>query len=140
MQKQAAFRDSQLVMRGMGVWHRHIAWWLLWVMAFAAAAPSVSKWLASNTTILVEVCNSQGVQRIAINLDASSTPETTVAADVHCGYCILQHHCPALPSEPALWGLPTVASHRLALGRGSTTVFQRFVRSAHHARAPPTFS
>ncbi len=129
------------MMRSMDFWHQRIAWWLLWAVAFASAAPAVSKWLAANNTIILEVCNSQGIQRIAVRLDTpTSTPETPVATEAACGYCILQHHCPALPSEPALLGRPAMVGHRLTLGRGSTAVFQRFVRSAHHARAPPVFS
>ncbi|GAB3361672.1 hypothetical protein GCM10027513_16680 [Giesbergeria giesbergeri] len=121
-------------------WRQRLVWWLLWGMVFAAIAPAISKGLAANASTVVEVCNSQGIQRITVNLGSTNSPETHVATDVHCGYCLLQHHCPTLPSQPPQWGLLTVARHVLRLDPDRTTALGHFARSAHRVRAPPAFS
>ncbi len=61
-------------------------------------------------------------------------------ADNHCGYCLLQQHFPSVPTASLTWNAAPATTERLSIGSGGTTIFTRFVRDAHHTRAPPAFS
>jgi hypothetical protein len=113
----------------------------LCAVVFGAFAPSVSKLLAASQGIAwIEVCSAQGTKRIAVDLGGKQSPEAPAMADSHCGYCLLQQHSPFVPTASLTWDIAPPMSNRLSLGAGGTTIFRRFVRGAHHIRAPPAFS
>lgn len=110
-------------------------------MVFGAFAPSISKLLATSQGFpWIEVCSAQGTKRIAVDLSGKQTPEVPAMADSHCGYCLLQQHSPFVPTAPVSRDFAPIASDRLPLGAGGTTISRRFVRDAHQTRAPPAFS
>lgn len=110
-------------------------------MVFGAFAPPISKFLATSQGISwVEICSIGGAKRVAIDLNSKKLPEAPMAGDNHCGYCLLQHHTPVVPTDPYTWEATTVSTGRLLIGSGGATVFKRFVRNAHLTRAPPAFS
>ena len=121
---------------------RQLAWLALCAVLFAAAAPTVSKWLAaSQPAFWAEVCSTTGAApRAAWDLGSKSGSDRSAVSDSHCGYCLLQHHTPVVPTAPYDWEPVTASAERLPIGSGGTTVVKRFVRSAHLARAPPAFS
>jgi hypothetical protein len=128
-------------MRAGGWLHRRLAWLALYAMVFGAFAPSISKFLAANQGISwVEICSTSGAKRVAVVLGSKKLPEAPMAGDSHCGYCLLQHHSPVVPTDPYAWEAATVSTSRLLIGSGGTTVFKRFIRDAHLTRAPPAFS
>jgi hypothetical protein len=128
-------------MRSGGWLHQRLAWLALCAMVFGAFAPSISKFLAATQGISwVEICSTSGAKRVAIDLGSKKLPEAPMAGDNHCGYCLLQHHSPVIPTDPYTWETATVSTGRLLIGSGGTTVFKRFVRNAHPTRAPPAFS
>lgn len=86
------------------------------------------------------MCSAQGTQRIAVDLGGKPSPELPAIADNHCGYCLLEQHSPVIPTASASWDAGLIRADRLRLGSGATTIFKRFVRDAHHTRAPPAFS
>jgi hypothetical protein len=107
-------------------------------MVFGAFAPTVSKLLdASQSVTWLEVCTTQGTQRIAVDLGGKTAPKAPHLADNHCGYCLLQHHSPFIPVAFVAWAGALLAAGRLRLGAGGTTIFKRFERDAHQTRAPP---
>ena len=126
----------------LGGWlHRRLAWLALCAVVFGAFAPSVSKLLAASQGLTwIEVCIAQGSKRVAVDLGGKPSPEAPAMADNHCGYCLLQQHSPFVPTASVNWDFAPLASDRLPLGAGGTTIFKRFVRDAHHTRAPPFFS
>lgn len=121
---------------------RQLAWLALCAVLFAAAAPTVSKWLAAlQPAFWAEVCSTSGATpRAAWDLGAKSSPDRPAASDSHCGYCLLQHHTPVLPTATSRWEPVAASAERLPIGSGGTTVVKRFVWSAHLSRAPPAFS
>lgn len=133
-------------MRTGGWLHRRLAWLALCAVVFGAFAPTISKTLAAaQPSAWVEVCTTSGIQRISVDQDvpqdaSKKQPNLPAAADGHCGYCLLQAHCPAVPSTPHAVTVVAAASDRLPVGSGGTTLPKRFARSAHHPRAPPAFS
>lgn len=121
--------------------HRQFAWLALCAVVFGAFAPSVSRLLAvANQTTWVDICSATGTKRIAADQQSQESPESPLVADSHCGYCVLQHFSPALPSVPRSWAPPPASSHRLALGGDTSALPTRLVRDAYHSRAPPVLS
>lgn len=127
-------------MRLDGWFHRRLAWLALCAMIFGAFAPSISKLLVATQGISwSDVCSASGAKRVVVNLVFSETPEMPMAGDVHCGYCLLQHYSPVIPTTFYSWELSLMSTGRLLIGSGGTTVFKRFIRDAHRTRAPPVF-
>lgn len=121
--------------------HRRLAWLALCAVIFAAFAPSISKLLATSQGVTwIEICSTSGTKLGALDLGTKKTPDAPIATDSHCGYCLLQHHSPDVPTDPCTWDAATVSTGRLLIGSGGTTVFKRFVRNARPTRAPPAFS
>lgn len=123
--------------------HRRLAWLALCALVFGVFAPSVSKLLAASADVAwLEICsadNANGTRLVALDLGVKKTPDAPHAADDHCGYCLLQQHSLVVPTAPKTLKLTSVASDRVPIGSGGSTVFKRFVRDAHPARAPPVF-
>jgi hypothetical protein len=121
--------------------YRQLAWLALCALIFGAVAPSISQWLAtSQGGAWIDICSTNGGQLDAWNVDVKKSPEAPIATDVHCGYCLLQHQSPFVPTPLYSLNVVVASADRLLVGRGGTTVFKRFVRSAHPARAPPAVS
>lgn len=120
-----------------------LVWLALWVMAFAALAPTVSRLRGPEQRVVwVQVCSSSGTQWMALDTGTGTetpTPGTPThtQADSHCGYCLLQHHVPVLPVAASAWVPAVLTALRVRLGSGHSTVFVRALRQAHHPRAPP---
>jgi len=128
-------------MAAVGWLHRRLAWLALCAMVFGAFAPSISKYLdATQGVSWVEVCSTSGSKRVTVDLGSKKLPGAPMAGDNHCGYCLLQHHSPVVPTDPYTWEATMVSTGRLLIGSGGTTVFKRFVRHAHLTRAPPALS
>lgn len=121
------------------------AWFLACVMVFGSIAPQISKVLASKASGAItwlEVCGPQGMHQVAVtttNADAETAPSLWWK-DIHCGYCVLQQHSPAVPTPETTISLTVASSERLPVGGGRTSVPKRHAREAHPPRAPPLFS
>lgn len=122
--------------------HRQLTWLALCAVLFAAAAPTVSKWLATlQPAFWAEVCSTTGATpRAAWDQGSKSSSDRSALSDSHCGYCLLQHHLPVVPTASYRWEPVLASAERLPIGSGGTTIVKRFVRSAHLTRAPPAFS
>jgi hypothetical protein len=116
-----------------------LVWLALWVMAFAALAPTVSRLRGPEQKMVwVQVCSSTGTQWLALDTGTGQTaPPAHTQADSHCGYCLLQHHVPVLPVAGSAWVPAVLTALRVRTGSGHSTVFVRALRQAHHPRAPP---
>ncbi|WP_326491049.1 DUF2946 domain-containing protein [Hydrogenophaga sp. NFH-34] len=118
--------------------HRRIARLLLWAMILGALAPAISQARAAQRGIdWVDICTDQGVLRVALPADDGTPTAPKAALNEHCGYCILQHHTPVLPSAAALLPLAGALNDRVRVGGGHTTGFKRLERKANPPRAPP---
>lgn len=126
----------------LGEWlYQRLAWLALCAMVLGAFAPSISKLLAASQGITwIEVCSAQGTQQINVDQVGKKSPEAPAMADNHCGYCMLQQYSPFIPTASVIWDFAPVASNRLTVGSGGTTIFKRLIRDAHPTRAPPAFS
>lgn len=121
------------------------AWLLACVMVFGSIAPQISKVLASRASgsiTWLEVCGPQGMHQVAVSTAEADTSKVPSPwwQDIHCGYCVLQQHAPALPTLEATASMTVASSERLPLGGGRTSVPKRHAREAHPPRAPPLFS
>ena len=88
---------------------RWLAWWLLAVTLLGALAPTVSRARAAaqgqTGVTWMEVCTTQGMQRVAVDEPDAPVP-TTVVVD-HCPLCVLTLDRLAPPAAPFVWqGLP----------------------------------
>lgn len=120
--------------------NQRLALLMLCVMVFGALAPTVSRAMAARTPAqMIEICTSQGMKFVALaGGEQKDSQPAHVGHDAACGYCILMQHSPALLTAPPE-GLPAhMASGRIRIGGGATTVFARATRNAHPPRAPPT--
>jgi hypothetical protein len=132
----------------MSIYSKHytkLAWIALLAFTFSAFAPSISKILLRfQSNSWVEVCTVQGSKWVSIRADnTSGAPNPDIPlmmSDKHCAYCVLQPHDPFIPPTSIGWDVLPLASDRLRVGSSGTTIFKRFVRYAHHTRAPPVFS
>lgn len=126
----------------MSKWFKkRLAWLTLCTIVFGTFAPYLSKLLAtSQGQTWIEVCSSQGSKLVALDLGKKSSSDMPTTADNHCGYCLLQQNSPFVLNTFTTLDLAAVATGRLSIGPGGSTVFTRFVRNAHPPRAPPTFS
>ena len=125
-----------------GEWlHQGLAWLVLCVMMFGVFAPFISKWLAySQSWTWTEVCTSQGTKLVPLVQGSMSPSDGRVAADNHCGYCLLQQHTPVVPTKPHAFHGAMLSCTRLALAQSASTHPTRFMRDAHRTRAPPALS
>ena len=129
------------VMRRGGLLHRRLAWLALCTLILGALAPSVSKVLAaSQGTVWVEVCSSEGTKRIVIS--PTGVPGTGMPAmtDSHCAYCFLQQHSPFLPSVLVGWAETPALFDGFKANSSVANIAKPLTRSANQARAPPDFS
>ncbi|MCI1007567.1 DUF2946 domain-containing protein [Herbaspirillum sp. C7C8] len=119
--------------------HRLIAWLALCVMLFVAAAPSISRALASNSQISwMEVCSATGIKRTTAPANNNAGQEQMPVDKAHCGYCVLQQHTPALASAaPGIALLVAVLAYPLFY-MPDVTVVRTLVPTAHRSRAPPS--
>ena len=133
--------DAQ-AMRAGGWLHRRLAWLALCAVVWGAFAPSISKWLAhSQGWTWTEVCTSQGTKLVPLQVPgATPLSDVPVAADNHCGYCLLQQHTPVVPTKLHAFHGVMLSCTRLALAQSASTHPTRFIRDAHHTRATPILS
>jgi hypothetical protein len=121
--------------------HRQLAWLALCALMIGAVAPSISHLLArSQSDAWADICRASGAQPGARDLGVQPVPSAPMAADIHCGYCLLQHHSPVVPTPTYSLTVAVASADRLPVGGGGTTLFKRFLWRAHHARAPPAFA
>ncbi|MGV1046329.1 DUF2946 domain-containing protein [Limnohabitans sp.] len=129
------------VMRWGGLLHRRLAWLALCALLFGVLAPTVSKVLAaSQGTIWLEVCSSDGTKRIAISPTGDRGTELPAMTDSHCAYCFLQQHSPFLPTALAGWSLTPAQPDDLKANSSGANMAQHTARTANQTRAPPNFS
>lgn len=121
---------------------RALVWLAFGLILFGALAPGISKLLAAQRDVAwVEVCTAQGVQFEPVGKASSKAPaDGHDATDPRCGYCLLQHHSPMLPTVASAPMPGPGLTGRLRIGSAGTTVVLRAERDAHPARAPPVFS
>ncbi|MDM7456776.1 MAG: DUF2946 domain-containing protein [Tepidimonas sp.] len=122
--------------------HQRLAWLALCAMVFGAFAPAISKVLAANAQRItwIEVCSTNGPQRIAVDLGSQTPADAPMVHDDHCGYCLLHHHTPVVPTEAYTWRAAVASTGPLLTGGDDTAVYRRFIRDAHPTRAPPALS
>jgi Protein of unknown function (DUF2946) len=125
--------------------HRQLAWLALCALLMGAVAPSISLLLARSQSgawadAWADICRASGAQPGARDLGVQTPPSAPMAADIHCGYCLLQHYSPVVPTPTYSLNVAIASADRLPVGGGGTTLFKRFLWRAHHARAPPAFS
>lgn len=119
--------------------HRRLAWLARCAVIFGAFAPSISisKLLAASQGVAwIEICSTNGTKLVALDLGTKKIPDVTMAAESHCGYCLLQQHSPVVPTPPYTLEVAAVSFDHLPVGSGGS-IFKRLVRCAHHTRAPP---
>ncbi|MRT28698.1 DUF2946 domain-containing protein [Herbaspirillum sp. CAH-3] len=118
--------------------HQLLAWLALGVMVFGAAAPTISRTLASNPQLTwMEVCSASGTKRVAVPGNRTAGQEKMPVDVAHCGYCVLQQHAPAPPSAaPAITSLIAVLAHPVFF-IADVTVVLTLAPTAHRSRAPP---
>ena len=120
---------------------RMLLWLLLSCSLFAACAPVITKILASvQGDPWVEVCGSSGTMQLVLQQEEPQSPSESSAINNHCGYCLLQQYSPFIPTAEHRIQIAPAAQGRIRIGAVGTTIFKRFIRQAHHTRAPPTFS
>lgn len=119
--------------------HQLLAWLALCVMVFGAAAPTISRTLASNSQLTwMEVCSASGTKRVAVTGNSTAGQEKIPVDGAHCGYCVLQQHAPTLPSAaPGIASLIAVLMHPVFFITDFTVV-PALAPTAHRSRAPPT--
>lgn len=118
--------------------HQLLAWLALCVMVFGAAAPTISRTLASNPQLTrMEVCSASGTKRVAVPGNRTAGQEKMPVDVAHCGYCVLQQHAPTPPSAaPAITSLIAVLAHPVFF-IADVTVVPALAPTAHRSRAPP---
>lgn len=115
---------------------------VLAALIFAALAPAVSAWLASQGRVWASVCTTAGTSRLVLVSDAAmasdDAPDPAPGAGAHadCPYCLLQQH---LAPPPAL---AAVRHHRPApavLRRWTVLAlpYQAVAWAHRPAQAPP---
>lgn len=84
---------------------RWLAWWLLAVTLLGALAPTVSRARAAaqgqTGVTWMEVCTTQGMQRVAVDEPYAPAPPTVVVD--HCPLCVLSLDRQAPPVDPFVW-------------------------------------
>jgi hypothetical protein len=118
--------------------HQLLAWLALCVMVFGAAAPTISRTLASNSQLTwMEVCSASGTKRVAAPGNSTTGQEKVPIDGAHCGYCVLQQHAPTLPSvAPGITSLIALLAHPVFF-IADVTVVAVLAPTAHRSRAPP---
>lgn len=118
---------------------RYAAWGALFAMCLVALAPSVSKWLAAEQGLVwVEVCGPSGSERVALFSEPTgNAPQAPAIEDVYCGYCVLAHHLPFVPSAAASIVRHVVAPALVHFLHQAEAPLTRLARRAHPPRAPP---
>jgi hypothetical protein len=130
--------NSQLMKAG-GLFHRQLAWVILFVVVFSALAPFISKLLANSKSIYwTEICTTSGTKLVAIDLNTKNIPDT-VSKDNHCNYCFTKNHLSVLPTSSFSWGVTELVANRLIVSFSEVNNNNRYIRSAHPPRAPPQF-
>lgn len=119
---------------------RQLGWWLLAVMLLGALAPTVSRAraasLGATAVTWMEVCTTQGMQKVAVQDQGNSTPVHVVVD--HCPLCVLMADRLAPPPEPFVWqGLPQGPPVYFSL---NFIVFSAARPWAVQSRAPPALS
>ncbi len=121
--------------------HRRLAWLALLALVAGALAPTLARLFAEAPDVAwAEVCTRGGVKTVSAGPGSRKAPPAPMRADSPCAYCALQLHCPVLPSSTLALAIRGPATDRMAIGGGGTTILRRFVKDAHHTRAPPAWS
>lgn len=129
---------GHLSMRMGHKFFRRVVWLALCGLMIAAVSPTISRLLATSQGIeWVEVCSSAGSKLVALETTAKKVPDAPMAADVYCGYCILQQYAPAVPTPLSSLTMAAMPSGGPPAGNEGRSLFKRFVRDAHRTRAPP---
>ena len=128
-------------MRSRLITHRCTHWLAIFVVWFAALAPTLSQALKGPAAAMLdEICSAAGF--VVLAADGASTPADDpgpghVMGDFeHCPFCLLQGHASALPSQPPAAAVPAglrLEAPRLFLQAGHTL----HVWASAQARAPP---
>jgi hypothetical protein len=128
-------------MRSRLITHRCTHWMAIFVVWFAALAPTLSQaFTGSAAARLVEICTAAGF--VSVAADGNTAPAEAPAPGhsagdfEHCPFCFLQGHASALPSQPSAAFAP--AGLRFEVPR----LFLQAARTSHvwasaQARAPP---
>lgn len=128
-------------MRSRLITHRCTHWMAIFVVWFAALAPTLSQAFSGQAASrFVEICTAAGFVSVAADGDAApaEAPAAGHAAGdfEHCPFCFLQGQAMALPSQPPAAFAP--AGLRFEVPR----LFLQAARTQHawapaQARAPP---
>lgn len=131
-------------MRSRLITHRCTHWLAIFVVWFAALAPTLSQaFTGSASARLVEICTAAGFVSVAVDGGSAPgapsqpvDPHHALGEFEHCPFCFLQGHAPVLPSQPVALIAPT--GLRYAVPR----LFLQAARTSHawapaQARAPP---
>jgi len=121
---------------------RQVAWLALCAVAFAAVAPSVSRWAVSSAGwTWVSICGASGVKRIALETGpAAPAPSDKHGGGTHCPFCRLQDHLPVLPPVDLALFLPAAAQSDEPSAFDIQPVRARPLRAPALSRAPPASS
>jgi hypothetical protein len=120
--------------------HRLLAWLALCVMVFGAAAPTISRTLATTSQVTwMEVCSTSGVKRVAVPGNSTAGQEKMPADGTHCGYCVLQQHAPTPPSATLNITLLVAVLVHPVFVIPDVTFAQTLALTAHRCRAPPGY-
>ncbi len=128
-------------MKQGGSLFRQFTWLALFGLVFGCFAPAISGLLASAeaapSAVICGAGGTAGSRLAAAQPETKRSPIPAPADGVRCGYCLLAHHGPALPSIAAAWVVPDAAGVS-ASGAGFERGFiQPVHRYAHGSRAPP---
>lgn len=120
--------------------HRLLAWLALCMMVFGAAAPTISRTLATNSQVTwMEVCSASGTKRVAVPGKSTAEQEKMPADGTPCGYCVLQQHAPTPPSATLNIALLVAVLVHPVFVIPDVTFVQTLALTAHRSRAPPSY-
>ena len=121
---------------------KRLAMHLLAVMLLAVSAPTISKVIVMHgaQSTLMEICTTEGVQRISLTDAGLSVQDSSDGQYVHaedCPYCHLQLNPFTSPSTPTFLSVDVLAFFPTLFYQAPTA---QFVWAPQLARAPPVLS
>ena len=119
---------------------RRVTWLTLCAVLFGAIAPAVARGLASVTdTAWIDICSLGGTKRIALDTDSGQAP-AQVTASGECPFCLLHNDIPTLPASEVSARFSDISSAVVSRTAQDGLRHIQALWSAHHSRAPPSFS
>ncbi len=117
---------------------RRVTWLTLCAVLFGAIAPAVAHGLATDKA-WIDICSFGGTKRIALDTDSGQAPAQTMASG-ECPFCLLHNDIPTLPASEVSARFSDIPSAVVSCTVQDGLRHLQSLWSAHHSRAPPSFS